>query len=297
MKSQTAGSHKRVLGKGLSNLLGDSAENLVYKAEQGIMDIELDRIVTNEDNPRKHFNQTAIKELANTIREHGLLQPILVYAQTQKTYQVISGERRLRACRSLNLKTIPCIIKDLSQQKILEVSLIENIQREQLDALEEAHVYNKLMEIYKLTQEEVALRVGKERSTITNKLRLLKLPIELQTAIADRRLTEGQIRPILGIKKAKDQKFIAKKIIQDALSARQVEKLVKQYNQTDTIPPKNNNNDINRYTNSMVQALQEKLQTTISIQHNTAKGKGSIKIDYHDLDDFERIWGKLNQPL
>ena len=186
-----------VLGRGLGNLLSVDPES--EKEEQGITEIKIDQIKTNVQNPRKKFDKTSIEELSQTIKEHGLLQPILVLKEKDH-YVVVSGERRLRACRLLNFEKVPCVVKELSERQSLEVSLIENIQREQLDAIEEANVYKTLLDEYSLTQEELSGRVGKNRATIANRVRLLRLPWEIQTAMADGRLTEGQIRPLLSIK-------------------------------------------------------------------------------------------------
>ncbi len=278
-----------VLGRGLGNLLSVEPDIKSQKDAQGIVDIDITKIKTNEQNPRKNFDTVSIKELSQTIKEHGLLQPILVLSK-KNYYSVISGERRLRACRLLNLKTVPCVIKKYSGQQILEVSLIENIQREQLDVIEEARVYKNLLEQYSLTQEELSARVGKNRTTIANRVRLLQLPWELQTAIADHRLTEGQVRPLLSLKNDIHLKKIANLVLSKNLSARQVEGLMRDQKKT-TKNNKTQKTDPNIV--SLQDSLQETLGLRVNIRHNQQEGKGKITLEYFTLDDLDRIIKQL----
>ncbi len=286
-KKNTASAKKSgsVLGRGLGNLLSIEPELKSKKKLQNIVDIDITKIKTNDKNPRKKFDTISIYELSQTIKKHGLLQPILVLEQ-ENHYNVISGERRLRACRLLKLKEVPCVIKEYSKQEILEVSLIENIQREQLDAIEEANVYKNLIEQYKLTQEELANRVGKNRVTIANRIRLLQLPLEIQTAIADGRLTEGQVRPLLSLKNEIKLKEFVSLLLSKNLSARQVEELVRSKKSQSKKTP---SQKIDPNIESLQDLLQEILNIRVKIHHNTQSGKGKIIFEYFKLDDLDRI--------
>lgn len=282
MKSGTS----KVLGRGLSNLLDESALN----DGQRVQEIALDKIKPNPENPRKHFDRTAIDELALTIKQHGLLQPILVQKQGDG-YTVISGERRLRSLLSLGAKTAPCIVKEiLGRKETLEMSLIENIQREELDAIEEASVYKSLLADFSMTQEDLAERVGKNRATIANRVRLLNLPDEVQAAIADRRLTEGQARPLLSVKNPELQIKLFKEIISGAgLNARQIEdkarRLAEPKADKKSLKPKRL--DVN--IKAVQQKLEEHLGMRTRIAFNPQKKSGSLKVDFFSLDDLEKL--------
>lgn len=297
-KTSASGStSSRALGRGLANLITAQEED--FSAKNGLTEIAIEKIRTNPDNPRKKFDKTAIDELALTIQEHGLLQPIIVEKKGSGEnlyYVVVSGERRLRACRSLKMKTILTIIKDLEQQESLEISLIENIQREQLDAIEEAMVYKKLMQQYSLTQEELSAKVGKNRVTIANRVRLLQLPENIQVAIADGRISEGQARPLLGIKNQSLQEKLAEEILQKGFNARQIEELIRTQK-----GGKRKSSRPSKAMSSETLQMQKKLEgyfsTRVSLQHNSKNGGGKISIEYFDLDDLERILKKIDSSL
>ena len=284
-------SNKKVLGRGLGNLLALDAQSQNAKIRAGIEDLPIKNIRANPDNPRKKFEQTSIEELSSTIKIYGLLQPILVSKINDTEYMLISGERRLRACRLLNLETVPCIVKEDSDQTKLAISLIENIQREQLDSIEEAMVYKEMLEKYNLTQEDLAQQVGKNRSTITNRIRLLQLPLELQAAVADGRLSEGQVRPIISIKNEIERQKLVTIILNQDLTARQIEELVRTYKEpTSSKNTKNiasSKEDAN--IKSIERILEENLNTRVKIQHNTKSNQGKIIIEYFNLEEFERI--------
>lgn len=287
---------KRALARGLSNLIPTDTQ--AHAPQKGLVEIELEKIRTNPNNPRKKFDKTAIEELATTIQEHGLLQPIIVEQKTNEQaesyYVVVSGERRLRACRQLKMKTILAIVKDLHKQQSLEISLIENIQREQLDAIEEGVVYQKLLKDFNLTQEQLSAKVGKDRSTIANRVRLLQLPAIVQTAVADGKLSEGQVRPLLSLKNKNLQEQLAQEIISKGFNARQIEELVKQK----TIPQKNK---VSSKPDKEILILQERLEsffsTRVRLQHQNKNQSGKISIDYFDLDDLERILNQIDMNL
>ncbi|MDR1197425.1 MAG: ParB/RepB/Spo0J family partition protein [Prevotellaceae bacterium] len=216
------------LGKGLGALLGDAQKvEQVREQVRGISEINIDDIEVNPYQPRTNFDEDALNELAESIKEHGIIQPITVRQVDDKKYQIISGERRYRASKIAGLKKIPAYIRTSNDQEMLELALIENIQREDLDAMEVATSFNRLIEECDLTQELLGNRVGKKRATVTNYLRLLKLPAEIQLYIRNRQMSMGHARAILNIENAKLQNTIAKKIIDENWSVRQVEEAVR----------------------------------------------------------------------
>lgn len=273
------------LGRGLGNLL--DTDKVQTGTNENLKTLPVKTIKPNPYNPRKRFDKESIDELAATIRQHGLLQPILVQ-KTQDHYTVISGERRLRAVKKLNLDEIPVIIKNITEQENLEISLIENIQREHLDVIEEANVYASLMDSYQLTQDELAERVGKKRSTIANRIRLLKLPNETQMKLADGSLTEGQVRPLLSLKNAKTIKELSNQIIQKKLSAREVESLVKNLSMKNSEKPKAASRK-DPETLDIERKLENYLNTRVQILHNNKNHKGKITIEYFSIDEMESI--------
>jgi len=289
---------KKTLGRGLGNLLdsssrlSESASN--KEANKGIVDIEMGKIRISENNPRKKFNESSIKELSETIKEFGLLQPILVRSEDEY-YIVISGERRLRALRLLKQEKVPCLIKKVSKQQNLEISLIENIQREQLDAIEEAVVYKELIEQYKLTQEEVSLRVGKNRSTIANRVRLLNLPATIQALVANGQLTEGQVRPLVSIKSAALQEKLGREILSKGMNSRQIEDLVRSQQGKPNRSSSKKVIKVDSNIRAQEEILEELFSTRVKISHNPATNAGKISIEYFNLADFERLKKKLKK--
>lgn len=276
----------KVLGRGLSNLLDHTT---LPEAGERVQEIDIGLIKPNPENPRKKFDRTAIDELAQTIKEHGLLQPILVQKKG-KAYIVISGERRLRSLLSLGYSKAPCIVKEFDRQKTLEVSLIENIQREQLDAIEEATVYKTLMTDFSLTQEDIAERVGKNRTTVANRLRLLHLPDVVQAALADGRLTEGQARPLLSIKNSELQLKLFKEITTgQGLNAREIEERARKL----AHPKEEKKNQSHKKTDANIKALAQKLEEHLDMRtrilYNAQKKNGSVKVDFFSLDDLEKL--------
>ncbi|MFO1526905.1 MAG: ParB/RepB/Spo0J family partition protein [Turneriella sp.] len=276
----------KVLGRGLSNLLDSNAE---LSGGERVQEIPVSKIKPNPENPRKKFDRTAIEELAQTIKQHGLLQPILVQKNGEQ-YTVVSGERRLRSLIFLGYDKAPCIVKELDRRNTLEVSLIENIQREQLDAIEEAGVYKLLMADYSMTQEELAERVGKNRATVANRLRLLNLPDLIQAAIADGRLTEGQARPLLSVKNPDLQIKLFKEITTGAgLNARQIEDRVRQIAEPKSDKKNAKPKKIDANIRAVAQKLEEQLGMRTRIQYNAQKKSGSLTVDFFSLDDLEKL--------
>ena len=282
---------KKVLGRGLGNLLDDSPSAKRAKANAGITNVPLDKIRVNPDNPRKKFLKTAIQGLASTIKTHGLLQPILVRPEGEH-FRLISGERRLRACRELKLKTIPAIVKEFKSHDVQEVSLIENIQREQLDAIEEAAALKAILDSKEMTQEELASRVGKSRAAIANRVRLLNLPFNIQAEIADGKLSEGHVRPLLAIKSEALQSKLCDKIIREELNARQIEDLVRNYTGK-AIKKTKAVDKVSADLKALILDLEKTLSLRVKINHNSKAQKGKLTIEYFNLDDLDKVVNKL----
>jgi ParB family transcriptional regulator, chromosome partitioning protein len=221
---------RNALGKGLSALLPDPDPQPGGTGETtdrgGILEVPVESLEPNPLQPRTHFAAAALEELADSIRESGLVQPILVRRTAGGRHQIIAGERRWRAAKQLGLTTVPVMVREVPDDRLLEMALVENIQREELSPLEEAHAYQNLIEALRLTQEELAKKLGKDRSTVANSVRLLRLPAEVQALINDRRLDAGHARPLLALEHADDQIALAREAVQKALSAREVERRV-----------------------------------------------------------------------
>ena len=249
--------------------------------------LKISEVVPNTDQPRKEFNEDALTELSESIRQFGVLQPLLVQKKG-KYYEIIAGERRWRAAKMAGLKKIPVIIKEFSPQEIVEISLIENIQREDLNAIEEAQAYKRLIEEFHLKQDEVAERVSKSRAAVTNSMRLLKLDERVQKMLVDEMLTTGHARAVLGLEDPEMQYTAAQKIFDEKLSVRETEKLVKQLTNPKKIAPKIRNSQ----EEAVYEQLEEKLKgivgTKVSIQHGRGN-KGKIEIEYYSQNELERI--------
>ena len=268
---------KTALGKGLGSLLPDRAEDIIA--------IDVDRILPGEQQPRKVFKDTALKELAASIKEKGVLQPIIVSRTGDGTFRLIAGERRWRAASLAGLKKMPAMVKDVSSADSLEIALIENIQREDLNPLEMAEAFHRLIRDFNLSQEELSVRVGKERATVANYLRLLKLPEEIKTFVNDGTLSMGHARAILSVEGRPAQVEAARRIIHKGLSVREAESLVKTWG----VEGKKKSHV--KKKDPQIESLQEKLihslGTKVRIHH---KGKkGSIEIEYYSLDELERL--------
>ncbi|MCQ2347034.1 MAG: ParB/RepB/Spo0J family partition protein [Paludibacteraceae bacterium] len=212
------------LGRGLDALIDTT--HVDTGGSSSISEVELSRIVANPDQPRHTFDEEALNELADSIREHGVISPITLRANNDDTYLIIAGERRYRAAKIAGLNTIPAYVRTAEDEQVMEMALIENIQREDLDAIEIALAYQRLMDDYQLTQERMSERVGKKRATIANYLRLLKLPAEIQMGIKEKKIDMGHARAILGSQSTEQQLDIYKQILSDGLSVRRVEELV-----------------------------------------------------------------------
>lgn len=278
---------KQALGKGLGALIPDlSTLDDREKKALGITEIELDRIVPNEYQPRKAFDDEKLKELAASIREQGVIQPVIVH-RAGSGYELIAGERRWRASRLAGLKTIPALIKEATKRDLLEMALIENIQREDLNALEAAEAYKRLQDEFKLTQEDLAKRVGKERSTVTNFLRILHLPKEIKLELAAGTLSMGHAKALLSLERSRDQMQAATLIVKKGLSVREAESLAARLKN----PPKEKKTRQSQELKSLEERLKKSLGTKVSIS-SKSKG-GRIIIEYYSAEELDRILEKI----
>lgn len=287
----------RGLGKGLDSLIPDTIGEKRGKADSGNKTdsgnekqetlVKITKVEPNREQPRKNFDEDALLELADSIKQFGLLQPILV--QDRKDYyEIIAGERRWRAAKLAGLKEVPVIIKNLTEQEIVEISLIENIQREDLNPIEEAQAYKKLLTEFHLKQDEVAERVSKSRTAVTNSMRLLKLCDEVQQMVIDDMISTGHARAILSVENPEEQYSLAQKIFDEKLSVRDVEKLVKNLHK----PVKTKKVIENENLEIIYQDLEEKLKSALGTKvaiSSKGDGAGKIEIEFFSHDDMDRL--------
>lgn len=282
------------LGKGLDSMIPPKATSKATKTEKesasvtktGETILKINDIEPNKKQPRKFFNEEALQELSDSIKQHGIVQPLVV-AKQKDYYEIIAGERRWRAAKLAGLKEVPVVIKDYSPQEIMEVALIENIQREDLNPVEEAKAYQNLIKEYNLKQEEVAERVSKSRSAITNSLRLLKLNEKVLDMLIEESISSGHARALLSLEEPGQQLEVAEKIVHDKLSVREIEKLVKSINNpSKKVPKKELKNDF--IYQDIEEQLKQKIGTKVKINRKS-ENKGKIEIEYYSQDDLEKI--------
>lgn len=288
---------KRGLGKGLDTLISAEAVKPMMKEETGQAEtlVKITKVEPNREQPRKTFDEDTLQELADSIKQFGLLQPILV--QDRKDYyEIIAGERRWRAAKLAGLKEVPVIIRNYTEQEIMEISLIENIQREDLNPIEEAIAYKRLIEEFNLKQDEVAERVSKSRTTITNSMRLLKLCDYVRQMIIDDKLTTGHARALIPIKDEEQQKQIAERIFDEKLSVREVEKIVKGILNPSKEKPKKEEiaQSIQYIYEDIEKKLEEKLSRKVEISAIGKGGSGKIEIEFYSNDDLDRLIDALS---
>ncbi|MBO5094034.1 MAG: ParB/RepB/Spo0J family partition protein [Lachnospiraceae bacterium] len=288
----------RGLGKGLDSLipnaiggeLNSRKKNGVEKNEEKGAEtiVKITMVEPNREQPRKNFDEDALQELADSIKQFGLLQPILVQDRKDH-YEIIAGERRWRAAKLAGLKEVPVIIRDYTDQEIVEISLIENIQRENLNPIEEAQAYKRLLTEFNLKQDEVAERVSKSRTAVTNSMRLLKLCDEVQQMVIDEMISTGHARAILSIEDPEQQYMIAQRIFDEKMSVRDVEKLVKNLNKPKTEKAKVEKNKSLEYIyQSTAEKIKESLGTKVNISAKD-NGSGKIEIEFFSHEDFDRL--------
>jgi len=279
---------KQVLGRGLSALLKDTSVSDTFNdaVVGSIIKISLENIQVNPYQPRTYFDEESLRELASSIKELGVIQPITV-RKIGDSFQLVSGERRFRASKLIGNNSIPAYIRTANDQEMLEMALVENIQRKNLDPIEVALSYQRLIDEIQLTQEELSVRVGKKRSTVTNYLRLLKLDPILQTGIRDGFISMGHGRALINVKSSEDQLAIYEKILREKLSVRQTEELVKSL-KVEATGPNETKKYLPKYIKDSLLEINSYLGHNINITVNS-KGKGKISIPFHSQEDFERI--------
>lgn len=284
---------RRSMGRGLDEILGSPETDITSKDISGgfvagaVAEIDINLIETNPFQPRSEFDETALRELAQSIKEQGIIQPVTVRKLGYNKYQLISGERRLRASKMAGLEKIPVFIRVANDEQMLELALIENIHRENLNAIEVAISYQRLIDECGMTQEEVSEKVGKSRSAVANFLRLLKLPPEVQIAIRDGHISMGHARALININDKEEQLKLLQQIIMDEMNVRQTEELAekakgnggKERKQTNFIP---------EHFKSKIKTLSQTLNTKVKVKRNL-KGQGSVVIDFKDEAEFDRI--------
>ena len=251
------------------------------------MKLKISEIEPNREQPRKSFDEDGLIELSESIKQFGVLQPILVQKKDDY-YEIIAGERRWRAAKLAGIKEVPVIIKDFTEQEVVEISLIENIQRESLNPIEEAHAYKRLMEEFHLRQDEIAERVSKSRTAVTNSMRLLKLDDRVQQMVVDEMLTTGHVRTLLALENKELQYNTAMKIFDEKLSVRETERLVKEI----LNPKVKKEKKVNLEEEAIYEGLEEKIKSIIGTKvsiHRGAKHKGKIEIEYYSQEELERI--------
>ena len=284
------------LGRGIGNLIPEETKDekdVVVKEvvkevvvkEPAEVKVRISQVEPNKEQPRKYFDEDALIELSESIKQYGVLQPLLVQKK-DNYYEIIAGERRWRAAKLAGVKEIPVVIKDYSDQEVMEIALIENIQREDLNPIEEAQAYQRLIKDYRLKQDEVAEKVSKSRAAITNSLRLLKLDKRVQEMVMEGKLSNGHARTIISIEDGDKQYAIAQKIFDEKLSVREVEKLMREQDKKGKQPKELPENDF------VYRDLEEKLSKSLGTQvtiKNKSNNKGKIEIQYYSQSELERI--------
>ncbi len=294
---------KRGLGKGLDSLIPTnvmmesevkhatvSTASSAEEEKDGTLMVKLSKVEPNREQPRKNFDEDSLQELAESLKQFGMLQPILVQNRGDY-YEIIAGERRWRAAKIAGLKEVPVIVRELTDQEIVEISLIENIQREDLNPIEEAQAYKRLLTEFHLKQDEVAERVSKSRTAVTNSMRLLKLCDEVQKMVVDDMISTGHARALISIEDPEEQYLIAQKIFDEKLSVREVEKLVKDLHKPPK-PPKEENKTLQALYQEISERLKQSLSTKVSVSAKQ-NGAGKIEIEFYNHEDLERLLERI----
>ncbi|MCA1591061.1 MAG: ParB/RepB/Spo0J family partition protein [Acidobacteria bacterium] len=279
---------RRVLGRGLSALISGQPST----ANEELFEIDIDLIEPNSLQPRSNFDEARLEELAQSIRSNGIIQPLLVRPIGGGKYQLVAGERRWRAAQRANLQRVPCVVREIPEEKVLELALIENIQRQELNAIEEAHAYKRLIETLGLTQEMVAQRVGRDRTFITNYLRLLRLPEEVQLLVEEEKISMGHARALLGIDDPDIQKKIARSVVNQGFSVRETERAIKRI--ISGVNPAIASSHAAKAEDANIKAAESKLRRHLSskvqVLTNESGVGGKIEIEYYDINDLNRIY-------
>jgi len=278
------------LGKGLGALIVDTDSPVVPKAKGGVQEVAVDQIIPNPRQPRTHFNADELGELADSIREHGIIQPLIISLNGDGQYTLIAGERRLIAARQAKLENVPVVIREVSDQQQLEWALIENVQRADLSPLEEAEAYHQLTDEFGLSHAAIAKQVGKSRVAITNTLRLRKLSERIKAALVDKLITEGHARALLGLSAAEAQEAALQTITSLRLNVRQTEQLVNKLN-GEKKPPKEKKIEKTPEVIDIESRLQSRFETKVSMRYT--KNGGNITLHYSSDEDLDALLEKL----
>ena len=281
------------LGKGLGALI---TENTTYDEKNSVIEVDINKIEPGVGQPRKNFDREKIEALAESIKEHGIIQPLIVTKEND-LYYIIAGERRCRAARVAGIKKVPVIEREASTKEVVELALIENIQREDLNPVEEAEAYNKLIKDYSMTQEQVATVVGKSRPAVANMLRLLNLSKEVRNMLISGEISVGQARPLLAIEKAKEQNEVAKYVVKAELNARQIEQYVKNYLNKKEKNVEKEKINVDAVNKQEIKYVQDKLRASLGtkVTLNDKNGKGKITIEYYSKEERERLIDFLSE--
>ena len=276
---------KKGLGKGLGTLFN---EDFDAPQESGVIEVKINQVEPNKNQPRKSFDKEKLAALSESIKEHGMIQPIVVTKNDNGKYTIVAGERRWRASKLCGLTTIPVIIKDYSKQTVTEIALIENLQREDLNPIEEALGYKELCDVYDMTQEQISQKIGKSRSSIANAMRLLALEKEFQQKLISGEISEGHARCALSLEGFALREFLLNQVVKNGLNVRQTEILAKQLQKTETKkPPQTKNDAYELEIKKIADLLSQDFGTKVTISNGRKKGK--IEIEYYGNEDLDRI--------
>ena len=280
---------RRALGRGLSALLSDGPSKLESKEE--LREVDIDLIDPNPEQPRTFFSEEKLEELSQSIRENGLVQPILLRRKGDGRYQLVAGERRWRAAQRVGMQRVTAVVREVEDEKLLEIALIENIQRQELNPIEEAAAYQRLMEVLGLTQEEVAKRVGKDRSSVANYVRLLKLPEIVQVMLEKEQLSMGHARALLGLEEQEEQAKLAHEVVERKLSVRETERAVQQK----SLKSKGRDDSTQIRIDANIRAAELKLKRFLGTQVKILIGPkgGKISIEFSSATELDRIYSIL----
>lgn len=276
------------MAKGLGKGLDAFFPSMQPEKEEVVKEVSVKELRPNPYQPRKVFDKEAIEELKNSILEHGILQPIIV-RKSIKGYEIVVGERRYRAAKEAKLEKVPVVIRELTEQQMMELAVLENLQREDLSPIEEASAYQLLMEKLSITQEQLAKRLGKSRPHIANHIRLLSLPPKIQELISDGKISMGHGRALLGLRQKEKIALLVEKILKEGLNVRQLEQLIQNINENVSRETKKPKQEKNVFIRTQESYLRERFGTTVNIKQNKNKDKGKIEIEFFSKDDLERI--------
>jgi ParB family transcriptional regulator, chromosome partitioning protein len=283
---------RRALGRGLSALLADPVAESEPRDEE-LLEVDIDLIDTNPEQPRLNFSEAKLEELAQSIKINGLVQPILLRRAAAGRYQIVAGERRWRAAQRVGLRKVKAVIRNIPDAKLLELALIENIQRQELNPIEEAQAYQRLIQTLNLTQDEVAKQVGKDRSSVANTLRLLKLPTAVQKMLEDELLAMGHARALLGLEAEEQQLKLAQAIVNGRLSVREVEKAVKQM--TQQAAPATTSTPVRSDANIRAAELKMKRFLGTQVRIISGQNRGKIEIEFSSMSELDRLYSVIMQ--